>query len=311
MKQLTLDDLVSDYLRLKLLRPEAEVSYRRKARSVATRLGVQFVSDINVEQVVRYRDALLQDGRSVATWNTNRRHLKALWRHAIRSGFATSCPWSEVLGGREPKTPKSVSTDAFKIAINAISESDARFRPHSFWRVAAMTLALTAMRRSQLIGLVWSDVILDGNSPRILLRVDTSKTGREYQVPLSIHLQPILQEFYLQSRALWGEAADFPKSQIFHIKLHLGKAEAAHSLTSLTNDALSQFFRRLAKHSGVKISSHRLRHRTATILLQQGADVRTVQELLGHSSILTTMRYVWPDLSVSAKALDRLGELFC
>lgn len=310
----TLDELVTDYLRLKLLRPEAAKTYRSKARTVVDRIGLRFIHQITVDEVVRYRDALLRDGRSVATWNTNRRHLIALWRHAIRYGMVLDCPWSKVGAGREPKTNKSVSTVAFKTALDAISASGARFLPHAFWRVVAMTLALTAMRRSQLIGLIWSDVIFDGDTSRLLLRVETSKTGRQYKVPLCRQLRTVFEEFHRLSRALWGEAANFESSQVFHIKLHLGVMDATSSASSLTKDALSQFFRRLARRSGVRISTHRLRHRTATILLQQGADVRTVQDLLGHTSVLTTMRYVWPDLAVTSKALDQLvasdGDLF-
>lgn len=304
---MTLSELVDDYLRLKLLRPEAAKAYRQKARSVETRLGLSLLRDITVNQVVRYRDALLMDGRSVSTWNTNRRHLLALWRHAMQSGFVADCPWNKVLAGREPQTNKSVSTEAFKTALDTISASPNRFLPHAFWHVLVMTLALTAMRRTQLVGLKWSDLIFDGERSRMCMRAATSKSSRQYQVAMCSPLTAVLGEFRKRAQALWGSGQGFDQSQVFHIKLHQELLDAKKPPTSLTNDALSQFFRRLARHSGVKISTHRIRHRAATKLLQQGTDVRTVQDLLGHTSVLTTMRYVWPDLLTTRKALDLMA----
>ncbi len=309
MTLMTVDELVTDYLRLKLPRPETEKAYRSRGRSVVKRLGVSLISEINVEHVVLYRNALLLDGRSVATWNTNRRHLIALWRHAIRFKYLTECPWSVVEGGREPKTNKSVGTDALKVAVDTIrTSSPKRFLPHAFWRLLTMTLAMTAMRRSQLIGLVWSDVIFDDGMSRILLRAATSKTNREYEVPMCKVLKADFEKFHRRARKLWGDAPGFETSQVFHIRLHLNDPSATALQKSLSNDSVSQFFRRLSRHSGVKISTHRLRHRTATILLQQGTDVRTVQDLLGHTSVLTTMRYVHPDTTITANALDKMAE---
>lgn len=309
MTLMTIDELVTDYLRLKLPRPETAKAYRSRGRSVVNRLGIELISEIDVDAVVRYRDALLLDGRSVATWNTNRRHLVALWRHAIRFKYLTECPWNVVQAGREPKTNKSVATDALKVAIDTIrTSSPKRFVPHAFWRLLTMTLALTAMRRSQVIGLIWSDVIFDDGMSRILLRAATSKTNREYEVPMCKALKADFEKFHRRAHKLWGDAPGFDASQVFHIKLHLDDPRGTAMQKSLSNDSVSQFFRRLSRHSDVKISTHRLRHRTATILLQQGTDVRTVQDLLGHTSVLTTMRYVHPDTTITANALDRMAE---
>ena len=158
------------------------------------------------------------------------------------------------------------------------------------------------MRRSQLVGLKWADIdLLD--HPAILLRGETSKTEREYEAPVCSHLCKLLLEFRRISRAAWQGSTDaFENSQAFNLHLHLtGK----QTTCSLTHDTVPDFFRRLARDSGAKISAHRLRHRAATMLLREGLDLRNVQELLGHTSTLTTMRYVWPDLDITTAAIDR------
>ena len=295
-------DLAEEYLRPRSLRPETAKAYRQRARSFATRIGLLEINEVTSEHVIKYRDSSLKDGCSMVTWNSNRRHLRAMFGDAVKRGWITNCPFRGVAAGRENVRPKLVSSSDMKIALQTIGMRDGRFEPHGFWRLLLVTLALTAMRRSQLVGLQWADVNLS-ELPAIRLRGETSKTEREYEAPVCSHLCPLLTEFRRVSRGAWtGSDDDFEQSQVFNLRLHLSGIQRA---SSLTHDCVSDFFRRLARDSNTKISAHRLRHRAATMLLREGLDLRHVQELLGHTSILTTMRYVWPDMSITTAALNR------
>jgi integrase len=298
-------DLVNEYLRMRNLRPDTERTYRQRARSLADRIGLHELDALTVDNALAYRDSCINDGCSMVTWNTNRRHLIALFTFAIKQGWATKCPFTPVAVGREFVRPKLVSTDDFRLAMEAIGERDGRFEPHGFWRLALLTLALTAMRRAQLVGLAWTDIDLS-TRPRILLRGETSKTAREYEAPVCDQLRQLLTQFRLISRTLWtGSEASFATSQVFNIDLHQKQAQMQRSLKT---DDVSGFFRRLGRDSGARISAHRLRHRAATVLIRDGLDIRNVQELLGHTSIHTTMRYLWPDLSRTTHAINRHVE---
>ncbi len=304
-------DLAEEYLRPRSLRPDTQKAYRQRARSFTTRIGSLEISEVTVEHVIRYRDSSLKDGCSIVTWNTNRRHLRAMFGDAVKRGWIKACPFKAVAAGRENVRPKLVSSYDMKLALQTIGMRDGRFEPHGFWRLLLVTLALTAMRRSQLVGLNWADVNLS-EVPVILLRGETSKSAREYEAPVCSLLCPMLIEFRRVSRGAWaGTDIEFEKSQVFNLHLHLSGVQQPRSLT---HDCVTDFFTRLARDSGTRISAHRLRHRAATMLLRNGLDLRHVQELLGHTSILTTMRYVWPDLGVTTAALnkqvERDGDIF-
>ena len=298
-------DLAEEYLRPRSLRPETAKAYRQRARSFATRIGLLEINEVTSEHVIKYRDSSLKDGCSMVTWNSNRRHLRAMFGDAVKRGWITHCPFKLVAAGRENVRPKLVSSSDLKLALQTIGMREGRFEPHGFWRLLLVTLALTAMRRSQLVGLKWADVDLS-DAPAILLRGETSKTEREYEAPVCSLLCPMLIEFRRVSRSAWaGTEFQFLNSQVFNLHLHLSGVQ---QLRSLTHDCVTDFFTRLARESGTRISAHRLRHRAATMLLRNGLDLRHVQELLGHTSILTTMRYVWPDMGVTTAALNKQVE---
>jgi len=121
--------------------------------------------------------------------------------------------------------------------------------------------------------------VTDIDSQRMMLRVDQGKGGRDRYVMLSPRLLEELRSYWRAGRPkTWLFPGDIPGRPI-------------------SRDAVGQACQRAHRCSGIQkpISPHSLRHAFATHLLEGGADLRAVQEMLGHVDISTTQIYTHID----------------
>jgi site-specific recombinase XerD len=126
------------------------------------------------------------------------------------------------------------------------------------------------------VGEVCSLKISDIDSDRMTIRIIKNKGKTDRYVPLS--------QYALQGLRKYVKSAK-PKTYLFNGKI---KGEA------LGKSAVQQSFRLAVKKAGIikDVSVHTLRHTYATHLLEDGVDIVTIKELLGHASIDTTMMYL-------------------
>lgn len=110
----------------------------------------------------------------------------------------------------------------------------------------------------------------------------SGKGGKQRQVPLPLPVKSALNQWLTSSQDMMPNAPLFPNPQ--------GKA-----LTPRFAQKILQTTRK-ALHLPSHLTPHALRHSFATHLLANGADLRTVQELLGHSQLATTQRYLAADI---------------
>jgi len=155
-------------------------------------------------------------------------------------------------------------------------------------RAMIEVLYATGLRVSELVGLALSE--LDYRSAG-LVRV-TGKGGRERIVPLGEEALDWLRRYLSDSRP---EILDARLSDSVFVTRR-GR--------SMTRQAFWQMIRRYSKHAGISagVTPHTLRHAFATHLLNHGADLRSVQMLLGHADLSTTQIY-------THVARDRLRSL--
>lgn len=150
----------------------------------------------------------------------------------------------------------------------------------------------SGLRLSELAGLDLDDVNLNGRIVRVL-----GKGGRQRLVPFNMSTAQAIRAYLPDRRALLdSEARARDAGRLGHRGTLRESREPLfvnYRGTRLSSRSIDRLVRRYAVEcsSRLGISPHALRHSFATHLLQRGADLRAIQELLGHARLSTTQRY--------------------
>jgi integrase/recombinase XerC len=141
----------------------------------------------------------------------------------------------------------------------------------------------SGLRLSELAGLDLDDLNLSARMVRVL-----GKGGKERLVPFNTSTAKAIREYLKDRDALVGQVGQ-PSRAARHSRPLFVNYRGGR----LTDRSIDRLVRRHVESSSTRtgISPHALRHSFATHLLQRGADLRAIQELLGHSRLSTTQRY--------------------
>ncbi len=137
----------------------------------------------------------------------------------------------------------------------------------------------TGLRVSELSNLKMRDIDMQNQLLRVL-----GKGGKERIVPFGIPAKEALERYYVFRRKHLEEKKNLMEEHIF-INVNEGKHITDRGIKFIVSKMLERI------SSMKKLSVHSLRHTFATHLLNKGADLRAIQELLGHASLSTTQRY--------------------
>ena len=204
--------------------------------------------------------------------------VRGLHRFALRDGLVTSDPAASVRPPAAPRRlPKAVAVDDVEALIDAAGFDGTPLAVRD--RALVELLYGTGARISEAVGLDVDDV--DLVEKVVILR---GKGGKQRLVPLGSFAAKAVDDYLVRVRpglAVLGRGTP---------KLLLNSRGG-----SLSRQSAWTVLRTAAERAGVGgtagISPHTLRHSFATHLVERGADVRTVQELLGHASVTTTQIY--------------------
>ncbi len=220
------------------------------------------------------------DARGMAKSTRARRlaSIRGLYRFAFEEGLRADNPAIQISGpGRSKSLPKTLSHTEVEALLEA-SRSFGR-RPEDRVRNRALVeiLYATGLRVSELVSLPVAAV--RGDPRMILVR---GKGNKERMVPLSSPAREALADWL----EVWDENEAFAASRF----LFPSPSRNGH----LTRIAFYAMLKNIAVAAGVSpgdVTPHRLRHAFATHLLAGGADLRTIQTLLGHADVSTTEIY--------------------
>lgn len=238
------------------------------------------VEEASSDHVVAYLiSRSSQDGISQRTQGRNMSALKSFHRYLNESAIRTDDPTPLIDMPKLPKTlPKSVSYDAVDAILAVIDTTDSSglgIRDKALFELVYSC----GLRVSEVCNLQVSDYRHEDK----LLRV-VGKGDKERLVPVGSYAREALESYLSQVRpTLVGP-------NIQEQTLFLGRRGKP-----LTRALVWKRFKSYCALAGVDAKVHTLRHSFASHLLRGGADLRTVQELLGHSDIRTTQIYTHSD----------------
>lgn len=271
--------LFLEYLTVELgLSANTRQAYERDLRLFCKTLGFKnsdALVNVSREQITGYMTQLKEKGLAAATIARKLAAIKAFYRFMTAEGYMDANPAEVVEAGTKGiKLPRVLSEDEVVRLLNQpdITTSEG-FRDRTMLEV----LYATGMRVSELINLTLERV--DLNMKYIIA---FGKGSKERIVPLGSVAAEFLQQYLEKVR---------PK--LTHAGRNTNIVFLAFGGHELTRQRFWQIIRAYGRKANINkaLTPHILRHSFATHLLDNGADLRSVQELLGHSDISTTQIY--------------------
>ena len=263
-------------------------AYRRDLNGLMTWLTLhgRDVENVRESDLERYVSEMRSTKRAPNSVARALAAVHGLFAYCLDEGYLTDDPSAHVRAGPRGRTlPKPLGEEEVITMLDAIGGPSA-----IDWRDRALLELLydTGARVSEVVGLDLSD--LDFDEELILLN---GKGGRQRLVPLGATLRSALLAYL----APGGRASLVERSGTSRVFVNARGG-------ALTRQGIDLVVHKRARAVGIergRVSAHVFRHSCATHMLAHGADIRVVQELLGHASIATTQLYT----AVSVTTLQR------
>lgn len=275
MTERTRDPELDGFLSLSAARlaPRTVEAYRRDLDALAEWLGGP-PSKVTTEELERYLAGLRAQGLSGATIARRVASLRSFFRHLVLIGAADANPAAELeLPRRTRRLPRALSPSEAERLVDAAAGTTPRALRD---RALVELLYGAGLRVSEAVGLDKGGVDLDQRLVRTV-----GKGGKERVVPVGREAVEALRRYLARGRP------------------HLDRRHRPELFLNAQGGGLTRagaflILRKLAAKAGLepeRVHPHLLRHTFATHLLEGGADLRSVQEMLGHADLATTELY--------------------
>ena len=238
------------------------------------------LSGVSQADVDAYLLSCEAQGLSKSTRARRLSSIRQLFRFAHEEGFREDNPTLRLSGpGKERKLPETLELSEIEALIAAARASERDCLRNT---CLLELLYATGMRVSELVSL---PVAAARGDPRVILV--KGKGGKERLVPLSPPARGALAAWLRERDEVEGGR---PQGALVSKFLFPSRAVAGH----LTRQGFFALLKDLAAQAGIpldRVTPHRLRHAFATHLLAGGADLRSIQVMLGHADLATTEIY--------------------
>jgi integrase/recombinase XerD len=250
----------------------------------------KYLSEINITEVSAVTKDVVSDYQAhlyeeinfkgqpngVSYQNNNIKTVKTFFRFLLQNNYIISDPAKEISYAKKPKRlPRSILSvpEAKKVIHAPDTKTALGYRDRTILEV----LYSTGIRRQEVINLLLTDV--DYNDG--LVRVNSGKGGKDRVVPIGKIACRYIENYIKAVRPMLIRD---PHNNYLFLSLRGGK---------LSKNVLWELVKRYSKKTRIKknISPHTFRHTCATLMLRNKANIRHIQELLGHASLDSTQVY--------------------
>ncbi|MDX9846338.1 MAG: tyrosine-type recombinase/integrase [Tenuifilaceae bacterium] len=246
------------------------------------------LSGVNHRVVRAWLAHLLETSHTPRSVNRKLSSLRSYYRYLLKIGLVNTNPLSKVV---PPKTSRKMPVFLTPTESNRVID-DVVYPEGFFGLRDLMVIELfyfTGIRVSELAGLKVHDINLSSSTLKVL-----GKGSKERIIPIHPELKSLLTEYIKQKNEF------FPSNQVpYLIVTNSGGKPYSLMLYRIVNKYLSMVT------SLEKKSPHVLRHTFATHLLNQGADINAIKELLGHADLSTTQVYTHTSVEKMKKAYQQ------
>lgn len=267
-------------------------SYRRDLRALFAAREAKRPEDLDADALYGWLDSLRNAGQAETTIARRLSAARGFFAHLIAEGRLRRDPSAQI---PSPRLARRLPDSLAVRDVDALLEAPSKDHRIAAWRrqrdrALLEVLYAAGARISEAIGLT-----TDGLDPTLRVLRLTGKGGKTRLVPCNERARAALEAWLSEGRK--GLAGAASRSEVF----------LSRSGQPLDRSNAWRVVRRAARLAGLRahVSPHSLRHAFATHLIEGGADLRSVQEMLGHASIRTTEIYTHVD-GEGVLALHRL-----
>jgi integrase/recombinase XerD len=221
--------------------------------------------------IVDFIDSLRNDGYSLSSICRYVSSIKAFYKYMLTERLLDRDPCENIQTPRSwERLPKALSISEMKEVLESGCAGSTKMRDSAMLEL----LYSSGMRVSELVGLKLGDIHFDAGFVRV-----TGKGSKERVVPVNSRALSKIKRYLIEERPAVLKKR---KSDYLFITRMGGP---------MTRQRFWQTMKMVGKNAGMELSPHTIRHCFATHLLEGGADLRSVQKMLGHSDISTTQIY--------------------
>ncbi len=237
--------------------------------------GYKSMDDVDRPAILGHLHQLKEGGKSARTVSRHISSIRSFHQFLLREKVTTQDPTVHLeLPKLEQKLPRVLSMDE----VDRLIEAPDRSKPQGVRDTALLEILYgTGMRVSELIGLNMDDIHLSMGFVRVF-----GKGGKERIIPLGGKSITACKRYIEEARPIFIEKQKSAEALFVNMRG-----------TRLTRQGCWKLLNGHALKAGIQkeLTPHILRHTFATHLIENGADLRAVQEMLGHADISTTQIY--------------------